>query len=66
MFSVDKIKNMTLPAYAGATPLRYATPADEKTAEQAQKRSEAAAEAAPDPTGGAASNVKPDDGAAKQ
>jgi uncharacterized protein YlxW (UPF0749 family) len=43
MFSIDKAKNLTLPAYAGATPLRYAKVAAEAKAEQAQKQSENAA-----------------------
>jgi len=59
MFSMDKVKDMTLPAYAGATPLRYAQPAEAAAAEQAQKRSEKAAEDAPDPTGRAQSNAAP-------
>lgn len=43
MFSIDKAKSLTLPAYAGATPLRHAKPAPEAKAEQAQKQSEDAA-----------------------
>jgi uncharacterized protein YlxW (UPF0749 family) len=46
MFSVDKMKAVTLPAYAGATPLRYAQPAGEAKAEQAQRQSEDAARSA--------------------
>ena len=43
MFSLDKVKEQTLPAFAGANPLRFAKPAQDATAEQAQKRSETAA-----------------------
>lgn len=43
MFSVDKADNLTLPAFAGATPLRYAQPAPDAKAEQAQRKSEEAA-----------------------
>jgi uncharacterized protein YlxW (UPF0749 family) len=46
MFSMDKAAALTLPAYAGAMPLRYAKPAPEAKAAQARKQSEAAAEAA--------------------
>ncbi len=42
MFSVDKAKNLTLPAYAGPTPVRWAKPATEDKAEQAQKQSDEA------------------------
>jgi uncharacterized protein YlxW (UPF0749 family) len=49
MITVDKVKNQTLPAYAGAMPLRYAQPAPEKSAEQAQKAAEDAAKGAPAP-----------------
>ena len=45
MFSIDKVKSLTLPAYAGPTPNRFAKPAPEHKAEQAQKQSEDAAEA---------------------
>jgi uncharacterized protein YlxW (UPF0749 family) len=44
MFSIDKEKKMTLPACAGATPLRYATPASEQGAQKAQRDSEKAAQ----------------------
>ena len=40
MFSLDKVKNLTLPAFAGATPLRFAQTAPEAKAEQAQRASE--------------------------
>jgi uncharacterized protein YlxW (UPF0749 family) len=49
MITVDKVKTMTLPAYAGATPLRYAQQAPEKSAEQAQRAAEEAAKSAPAP-----------------
>jgi|GEM_PF-60544 Uncharacterized protein conserved in bacteria len=49
MFSVDKIKSMTLPAYAGATPLRWAEVAPEHEAKQAQRQSEKATEETVDP-----------------
>jgi uncharacterized protein YlxW (UPF0749 family) len=39
MFSLDKVKSLTLPAFAGATPLRYAKPAPDASAEQAQSKS---------------------------
>jgi hypothetical protein len=42
MFSLDKLKNVTLPAYAGATPLRFARPAPDAKADEAQRQSEAA------------------------
>lgn len=45
MFSVDKVKSLTLPAYAGATPIRFAQPAGDAKAEQAQRQSETAAQA---------------------
>lgn len=44
MFSIDKVKSLTVPAYAGPTPNRFAKPAPEHKAEQAQKQSEDAAE----------------------
>lgn len=44
MFSMDKAKSLTLPAFAGATPLRYAQPALEGKAEEAQRQSEEAAQ----------------------
>lgn len=44
MISVDKATVLTLPAFSGATPLRFAKPAPEK-AEQAQRQSEAAEKA---------------------
>ena len=47
MFSVDKVADkhgLLLPAYAGATPLRFAEPAPEGKAEQAQRQSEEAAQ----------------------
>lgn len=45
MFSIDKIKSVTLPAYSGATPLRFAQPAADAKANEAQKKSEDAARA---------------------
>ena len=42
MFSIDKAKTMTLPAYAGSTVVRFAMPASEAKAEQAQKQSDEA------------------------
>jgi uncharacterized protein YlxW (UPF0749 family) len=49
MFAMEKAKNLTLPAYAGATPLRYAQPAPEGKAQQAQRESEQSAKTAPAP-----------------
>jgi uncharacterized protein YlxW (UPF0749 family) len=49
MINVDKVKSMALPAYAGATPLRYAQQAPEKSAQQAQRAAEEAAKGAPAP-----------------
>jgi len=40
MFSIDKAKTLTLPAYAGATPVRFAKEASANKAEQAQRQSE--------------------------
>lgn len=40
MFSMDKKESLTLPAFAGATPLRYAKPATEIGAAKAQRNSE--------------------------
>ena len=40
MFSMDKVKSVTLPAYAGATPLRFSHPAGEAKADEAQRQSE--------------------------
>lgn len=45
MFGIDKIKSMTLPAFAGAAPIRYAQPAPDAKAEAAQRQSEDAATA---------------------
>lgn len=42
MVSVDKVEALTLPAYSGATRLRFAKVAPEGQADQAQKASEAA------------------------
>nr|CAA9262353.1 Division initiation protein [uncultured Armatimonadetes bacterium] len=42
MFSIDKADAITLPAYAGPTPLRYAREAPKAEAERAQKQSEEA------------------------
>ena len=44
MFSLDKAKNVTLPAFAGATPLRFAQAAPDAKAEQAQRQSEKSAQ----------------------
>ena len=52
MFAIEKSKRLTLPAYAGATPLRFAEIATEKKAEQAQRASETATDTAPDPLTG--------------
>ncbi|MBB6049722.1 DUF881 domain-containing protein [Armatimonas rosea] len=49
MVTVDKATNLTLPAFSGATPLRFAKPAPEQKAEQAQRQAEEAEKA----TGGA-------------
>jgi uncharacterized protein YlxW (UPF0749 family) len=45
MISVDKATSLTLPAFSGATPLRFAKPAPEQNAEQAQRHSEEAEKA---------------------
>lgn len=45
MFSIDKGESLLVPAYSGATPLRYARPAPEAKAETAQRMSEAATNA---------------------
>ena len=50
MISVDKAENLTLPAFSGATPLRFAKPAGDVKGEQAQRQSEEASKAM---TGGA-------------
>lgn len=50
MILVDKATSLTLPAFSGATPLRFAKPAGDQKAEQAQRQSE---EAANPTTGGA-------------
>jgi uncharacterized protein YlxW (UPF0749 family) len=50
MISVDKAKEIILPAFAGATPIRFAQPATEAKAEQAQRESEKSAAQAPVPT----------------
>lgn len=51
MFSIEKNDHLTLPAFAGANPLRFAKKASDATAEQAQKQSEAATKSAnPDGT----------------
>lgn len=47
MFSIDKTQSLTLPAYAGPTPSRWAKVASEAKAEQAQKQSEEATKAEP-------------------
>ena len=49
MFAIEKNKTLTLPAYAGATPLRFAQAATDKKAEQAQHASETATDNAPSP-----------------
>ena len=57
MFSIDKVKSITLPAYAGATPIRFAQPAGDAKAEQAQRQSETSAQtnkSLPVPDGGGA------------
>jgi uncharacterized protein YlxW (UPF0749 family) len=50
MFSIDKSKGMTLPAFAGAQPIRFAVPAQDQSAEWAQRKSENAASST-DPNG---------------
>jgi uncharacterized protein YlxW (UPF0749 family) len=40
MFSIEKKSNLTLPAFAGAMPLRFAQPASDSKAQQAQQASE--------------------------
>lgn len=52
MFGIEKNKRLTLPAYSGATPLRFAEIATDKKAEQAQRDSETATDSAPDPITG--------------
>jgi uncharacterized protein YlxW (UPF0749 family) len=49
MISINKKEFVTVPAFTGATPLRYAKPATEQKAEQARKASEEAAKNAPVP-----------------
>ena len=44
MFGIDKSASLTLPAYAGATPIRFAKPAGDAKAEQAQRQSETSAQ----------------------
>ncbi|MCX6368516.1 MAG: DUF881 domain-containing protein [Armatimonadetes bacterium] len=50
MITVDKAETLTLPAFSGATPLRFAKPAGDVKGEQAQRQSEEASKAM---TGGA-------------
>lgn len=57
MFEIEKSKSLTLPAYSGATPLRWSQIATDKKAEQAQRASESAADTAPDPVSGEAPNT---------
>jgi uncharacterized protein YlxW (UPF0749 family) len=45
MVTVDKAESLSLPSFSGATPLRFAKPASEQKAEQAQRQSEEAANA---------------------
>lgn len=45
MITVDKAPSLTLPAFSGAAPLRFAKPAPEKKAEQAQRQAEEAEKA---------------------
>ena len=59
MISIDKAREMTLPAYSGATPIRFAQPAPEAKAEQAQRESEKSASQAPVPSDSAASAKSP-------
>jgi uncharacterized protein YlxW (UPF0749 family) len=49
MFAIERAKNLTLPAYAGAMPIRHAQPAPEAKAQQAQRESEQSAKTAPAP-----------------
>ncbi len=67
MIGVEKSKSLTLPAYSGATPLRWSQIATDKKAQQAQRASETATDSAPDPVSGdipktsaAPSNALPD------
>ena len=46
MISVDKVENLTLPAFSGATPLKYAKIAAEQKGDQAQRQSEEAGQGA--------------------
>jgi uncharacterized protein YlxW (UPF0749 family) len=58
MFSIDKVKGMTLPAFAGAQPVRFAKPAQDQSAEQAQRQSEDSASSAdPNASSGGAPTV---------
>jgi uncharacterized protein YlxW (UPF0749 family) len=58
MFSIDKSKGMTLPAFAGAQPIRFAVPAQDQSAEWAQRQSEDAASSTdPNPTVGGSSSM---------
>jgi uncharacterized protein YlxW (UPF0749 family) len=52
MFAIEKSKALTLPAYSGATPLRWSQIATDKKAQQAQRASETATDSAPDPVSG--------------
>ena len=49
MISLEKKSNVTLPAFAGAMPLRFAQPASDSKAEQAQQASEKSAATGPVP-----------------
>ena len=60
MFGIDKAESLTLPAYAGATPIRFAKPAGDAKAEQAQRQSETSAQSSKSlPVPGAGDNVPP-------
>ena len=56
MISIDKAKSLNLPAFSGASPLRYAQRASDAKAQEAQRQSEKAAEDAPVPGGGEAAS----------
>ena len=56
MFSIERTKSLTLPAYSGATPLRWSQIATDKKAKQAQRASETATDNAPDPVSGKTKN----------
>lgn len=65
MITMDKVTNITIPAFNGATPLRYAQPASDAKAEESRRDSEKAAQNAPNLGGKSSENSKSREGAAK-